>query len=154
MRMNRYFKKSSKVAKIETFVCKCKLGDWWAVSLKFLPRGVRYMQSFYQKWYFVLQIIFLFFSSTFFFMFFKIKININIFPNSWYIEHPLVWSPNHAPPPHILLLPLPSSHFYPLHPSNSPILIQPTIGILVGIGIQWLDVESPYLRPPRSYHNL
>ena len=28
MRMNRYFKKSSKVAKIETFVCKCKLGDW------------------------------------------------------------------------------------------------------------------------------
>ena len=33
MRMNRYFKKSSKVAKIETFVCKCKLGDWWAVFL-------------------------------------------------------------------------------------------------------------------------
>ena len=34
-----------------------------------------------------------------------------------------------------------------LPPSNSlpPILIQRTIGILVGIGIQQLDVESPYL---------
>jgi len=31
MRMNRYFKKSSKVAKIETFVCKCKLGDWFVL---------------------------------------------------------------------------------------------------------------------------
>jgi len=29
--MNRYFKKSSKVAKIETFVCKCKLGDWFVL---------------------------------------------------------------------------------------------------------------------------
>merc|ERR1719333_360805 len=28
MRMNRYFKKSSKIAKIESFISKCKLGDW------------------------------------------------------------------------------------------------------------------------------
>ena len=44
--------------------------------------------------------------------------------------------------------------FIYFHPSNSlpPILIQRTIGILVGIGIQQLDVESPYLRPPRPPH--
>lgn len=31
MRMNRYFKKSSKIAKIESFISKCKLGDWFVL---------------------------------------------------------------------------------------------------------------------------
>lgn len=31
MRMNRYFKKSSKIAKIEAFISKCKLGDWFVL---------------------------------------------------------------------------------------------------------------------------
>ena len=29
IRLNRYFKKSSKIEKIEKFIKKCKLGDWW-----------------------------------------------------------------------------------------------------------------------------
>jgi len=31
MRMNRYFKKSSKIRKIELFICNCKLGDWFVL---------------------------------------------------------------------------------------------------------------------------
>jgi len=31
MRMNRYFKKSSKMVKIEHFVSQCKLGDWFVL---------------------------------------------------------------------------------------------------------------------------
>ena len=31
MRMNRYFKRSSKVEKIEYYVSKCKLGDWFVL---------------------------------------------------------------------------------------------------------------------------
>ena len=100
MRMNRYFKKSSKVAKIETFVCKCKLGDWWAVCLSF---------SSFPSYLLPLLLLLLLL---------------------------------------IILLPL-----FPPSNSLSPILIQRTIGILVGIGIQQLHVESPYLRPPRPHYN-
>ena len=28
MRMNRYFRKSKRITKIETFIRQCKLGDW------------------------------------------------------------------------------------------------------------------------------
>ena len=29
MRMNRYFRKSKRITKIEIFIRQCKLGDWW-----------------------------------------------------------------------------------------------------------------------------
>jgi len=31
MRMNRYFKRSSKIVRIEAFVSQCKLGDWFVL---------------------------------------------------------------------------------------------------------------------------
>merc|ERR1712107_31758 len=31
MRMNRYFKRSKKIRKIETFISSCKLGDWFVL---------------------------------------------------------------------------------------------------------------------------
>ena len=33
MRLNRYFKKSGKIVKIEKFIRSCKLGDWYSISL-------------------------------------------------------------------------------------------------------------------------
>ena len=31
MRMNRYFKRSVKIVKIENYICKCTLGDWFVL---------------------------------------------------------------------------------------------------------------------------
>ena len=45
MRMNRYFRKSKRISKIETFIRQSKLGDWSALSTQHISNVVTYINK-------------------------------------------------------------------------------------------------------------